>query len=255
MVTEEKVEEMCRYVLSLIAQYQEKPDEFQETPQLEGAEVIWCEGWRAPHEPIFFEEVSYGNVSEPRHPIGSETRKKKHVSAHYYQDKKPIYSQIYGAEGSVICETFYTREAGKTYGITYDRKGELDMLSIETQNEKGLPIDYILYRKEIWNFGDPLKNRINYATYEYDENDKIKGGSFIHEMIVNPKASEDPEALLYSICDPSYDYCLSYVDGTVDTYTLTRYNPYFESKKEIDRSWKFPKYLLKRYKTLGIEYI
>lgn len=178
-----------------------------------------------------------------------------HVSVHYYRDKKPIYSQIYGADSDVICEIFYTQDSGKNYGITYNRNGELDMLSIETQNEKGLPVEYIVYRKEIWNFGDPLKNRIHYAAYEYDENDKIKGGSFIYEMIVNPKASEDPEALLYIIYNPSYDYNLSYVDGTLDTYTLTRYESYLKSKKEIDRSWKFPKYLLKRYKALGIEYI
>lgn len=255
MITEEKVEEISWSVLSLIEQYKEKPDEFKETPQLEGAEAIWCKGWRAPHDPIFFEEVTCGNISEPRHPIWRVPRKKVHVSVHYYRDKKPIYSQIYGADSDVICEIFYTQDSGKNYGITYNRNGELDMLSIEIQNEKGLPVEYIVYRKEIWNFGDSLKNRIHYASYEYDENDKIKGGSFIYEMIVNPKASEDPEALLYIIYNPSYDYNFSYVEGTLDTYTLTRYESYLKSKKEIDRSWKFPKYLLKRYKALGIEYI
>ena len=142
MVTKEKVEEMCWYVLSLIEQYKEKTDKFKETPQLDGAEYIWCKGWRAPHEPIFFEEATCGNISEPRHPIARTPRKKVHVSIHYYRDKMPIYSQIYGAEGDVICETFYTHDSGKTYGLTYDRKGELNMLSIESQNEKGLPEDY-----------------------------------------------------------------------------------------------------------------
>jgi hypothetical protein len=182
MITKEKVEEMCWSVLSLIDQYKEMPDEFKEPPQLGGAEAIWCKGWRAPHEPIFFEEVTCGNISEPRHPIGRVPRKKVHVSVHYYRDKKPIYSQIYGPEGDVICEIFYKQESGKNYGITYNRDCELDMFSIEIQNEKGLPVEYIVYRKEIWNFGKPLKNRIHYASYEYDESDKIKSGSFIYEI-------------------------------------------------------------------------
>ena len=76
MVTKEKVEEMCWYVLSLIEQYKEKTDKFKETPQLDGAEYIWCKGWRAPHEPIFFEEATCGNISEPRHPIAKTPRKR-----------------------------------------------------------------------------------------------------------------------------------------------------------------------------------
>ena len=255
MLTKEKVEEICHSVLSLIEQYKEKPDEFKESPQLEGTEAIWCKGWRAPHEPIFFEEVTCGNIFEPRHPMGKVPRKKEHVSVHYYRDKKPIYSQIYGAEGNVICETFYTREAGIRYGITYSINGELDMLSIEIQNEKGLPVEYTVYRKEIWNFGDPLKNRINYATYEYDENDKIKGGSLIYEMIVNPKASDNPEELLYSISNPPHEYYLSYVDGTVETYTRADYSSSLELQSGVGGPWKFPGYLLKRYHEFGIEYI
>ena len=255
MVTKEKVEEMCWYVLSLIEQYKEKTDKFKETPQLDGAEYIWCKGWRAPHEPIFFEEATCGNISEPRHPIARTPRKKVHVSIHYYRDKMPIYSQIYGAEGDVICETFYTHDSGKTYGLTYDRKGELNMLSIESQNEKGLPVEYIVYRKEIWNFGNPLKNRINYATYEYDENDKIKGGSFIYEMIVNLQASNDPEELLYSISNPPHDYYLSYDDETVVSYTRTDYSSSLELLSGVGGPWKFQGYLLKRYHEYGIEYI
>ena len=57
MVKIERLQEVCLMVISQLEAYKEKYDELKDSLQLDGTEVIWCKGWRAPHEPIFFEEM------------------------------------------------------------------------------------------------------------------------------------------------------------------------------------------------------
>lgn len=276
MVKIERLQEICLMVISQLEAYKEKYDELKDSLQLEGTEVIWCKGWRAPHEPIFCEELTYGNITEPRHPIDKEPRKKDHVSVHYYRDKKPVYSQIYGEEQTVIGEIFYTQDSEKRYGITYDTSGNVDMFSIELQNEKGLPTEYILYRKEVNYFSKVYRNRINYAAYEYDNNDMMMGGILLHEMGINSNAenlinelrhkieikSEESlkdmdkteDILLFCLGDAPEEYKFNYVDGILNNYTRNDYNYSMEFEGE-GGPWKYPKYLLKRYHDFGIKYV
>ena len=49
MVKIERLQEVCLMVISQLEAYKEKYDELKDSLQLEGTEVIWCKGWRAPH--------------------------------------------------------------------------------------------------------------------------------------------------------------------------------------------------------------
>jgi hypothetical protein len=253
MITLEKIQDTCLAVVSLMETYREKYSELKESLQIEGTDIIWCKGWRAPHEPIFFEELTYGNITEPRHTLNKEPRKKEHVSVHYYREGKPVYTQIYGAEGTVICETFYVESTGKTHGVSYDTNEHMIMLSIEGKNDKGLPMEYALYRTEIRYGIETLKNRISYAVYEY-ENGKMIGGTLIHEMILNSKAENDPEKSLFCMDDLPQEYHFFYETGVLEKFTRSHYSSSMQFEGEAG-PWKYPKYLLKRYHEFGIDYV
>ena len=170
---------------------------------------------------------------------------------HYYLKKKPVISLFYGSEEKLCMEKFFIEMADMIVGICYmTNNGNIYSLSIEIRNEDGLPYEYtVCYMDMNFKHCQFPSYLLRSATYKYNHQNHIISASYMDGLQVsvsmdNVFASTAPECL--------EDYIFLYENGTVANFTRVNYSANYE--KEAENTWKFNKWILKRYKDDGINY-
>ena len=252
MIDRDRIVHVQTLVSDMMHKYQNEYFNLKNSVSLDFEEEFWCNGWREAYAPDFVNELA-DNTQEARKILPKEPRKKSCTSLHYYLKKEPVISQFYGFEEELCMEKFFIETDDMIVGICYSTdNGNMYSLSIEIRNEDGLPYEYIVCYMDMNNkykYDRGSSYLIRVSTYKYDDQNHIISASYIEGLPVsvssdNVLASTAPECL--------EDYIFLYENGTVANFTRVNYTADYEKKTE--NTWKFDRWILKRYKNDGIKY-
>lgn len=250
MIDRDRIVHVQTLVSDMMHKYQNEYFNLKNSVSLDFEEKFWCNGWREAYAPDFVNELA-DNTQEARKILPKEPRKKSYTSLHYYLKKEPVISQFYGFDGELCMEKFFIETDDMIVGICYRTdNGNMYSLSIEIRNADGLPCEYIVCYMDMNKKHDRFSSYLlRFSTYKYDHQNHIISASYIDGLSVsvstdNVLASTVPECL--------EDYIFLYEHGTVANFTRVNYTADYEKKAE--NTWKFDKWILKRYKNDGIKY-
>lgn len=250
MIDRERMISLLNLVSELMQEYQDKYDALKcELPsELKGG--FWCKGWREAYAPDYVNEIS-DNTQESRKILPKEPRKKAYTSLHNYCENKPVVSLFYGNAEKPVIEKFFVETDTMIVGIGYTTSdGSIYSLSIETRNADGLPCEYtVCYRDMNDKYYDRPGYLLRSAAYEYDAQRHIVFASYIDRLKVNTGAED---SLTDAAPECMEDYRFIYENGTVTHFTRINYAGNFE--KVSENTWKFDRWILKRYQDDGIRY-
>lgn len=250
MIDRERIVFVQALISDMMYKYQNEYFNLKNSVSLDYEEEFWCKGWREAYAPDFVNELS-DNTQEARKILPKEPRKKSYTSLHCYLKKKPVISLFYGSKEEPCMEKFFIETDNMLIGICYmTDNGNIYNLSIETRNEDGLPYEYIVCYMDMNSKGRQLSSYlIRLATYKYDNHNHIISASYMDGLKVSV-STDNFSAIAASECFE--DYIFLYENGTVANFTRINYSVNFE--KETENTWKFNKWILKRYKDDGINY-
>ncbi|MBQ9809176.1 MAG: hypothetical protein IJM55_09965 [Ruminococcus sp.] len=250
MIDRDRIVYVQTLVYDMMQKYQNEYFNLKNNLSLDCEEKFWCKGWREAYAPDFVNELA-DNTQETRKILPKEPRKKSYTSLHYYLKREPVFSLFYGFEEEPCMEKFFVETDNMIVGICYSTdNGNIYSLSIEIRNENGLPYEYIVCYMDMNNKHDRFPSYLlRVSTYKYDNQNHIISASYIDGSQIsvstdNDFASTAPECL--------EDYIFLYENGTVANFTRVNYTANYEKKAE--NTWKFNKWILKRYKDDGINY-
>lgn len=250
MIDRERIMIIQKKVLELFQKYRNEYSVLKRMAFSDFEDCFWTKGWREAYAPDFINEIS-DNTQEARKILPKEPRKKAYTSLHCYSKNKPVISLFYGNDGNVCMEKFFVEIDNMIVGICYKTSdGSIYSLSVETRNAHGLPYGYtVCYMDMNSNYYEIPQFLLRSATYNYDTQNRIISASYVDRLKIsigtdNTFASAVPEDLA--------DYKFLYENGTVTHFTRINYSANYEKKTE--HTWKFDKWILKRYKDDGISY-
>lgn len=250
VIDRERIIIIQKIILELLQKYRNEYSTLKRITSSDFEDRFWCKGWREAYAPDFMNEIS-DNTQEARKILSKEPRKKAYTSLHCYFKKKPVISLFYGNEGNVCMEKFFVEIDNMIVGICYTTNdGNIYSLSVETRNALGLPYEYaVCYMDMNFKHYDYPQYLLRSAVYNYDEQNRIISASYVDRLKINigtdnTFASAVPEVL--------EDYKFLYENGTVTHFTRINYSENYEKKTE--NTWKFDRWILKRYKDDGISY-
>lgn len=242
MIDRERIIMLQKFVSESMQKYRDEYTALKSNISSDLEDSFWCKGWREAYAPDFVNEIA-DNTQEARKILPKEPRRKTYTSLHCYFEKKPVISLFYGNEEKTCMEKFFTEVDNMIVGICYTtNEGSIYSLSIETRNPDGLPCEYTVCYPDM-NYKDIKERRylLRSAEYYFDEHDRITSASYFDRAELN---ADSPDIL--------EDYTFIYENGTVTDFTRINYSKSIEKKAE--NTWKFDRWILKRYKDDGISY-
>lgn len=248
VIDRERIIIIQKIALELLQKYRNEYSNLKKLASSDFEKCFWSKGWREAYAPDYINEIS-DNTQEARKILSKEPRKKAYTSLHCYSKNKPVISLFYGNDGNLCMEKFFVEIDNIIVGICYKTNdGNIYSLSVETRNAHGLPHEYtVCYTDMNFKHYDRPLYLLRSTIYNYDVQNLIISASYVDRLKINIVTDN---TFANAVPENLEDYIFLYDNETVTHFTRINYSENYEKKTE--HTWKFDRWILKRYKDDGI---